>query len=86
MGEHEKPETNGPEVPKTDVSKTVEIKVVAAAAGGLLGTVAYAVLDALARDHAVLDGLPDWARFVILAAIPPVLSFLAGYVVPSNRV
>jgi hypothetical protein len=80
MGEHEKPETN------TDVSKTIEVKVVAATAGGLLASVAYAVLDALARDHSVLDGLPDWARFVILAAIPPLLTFLVGYAVPSNRV
>lgn len=79
MGEHEKPEP-------VDVAKTVDIKVVAAAAAGLVASVAYAVLDALSRDHAILHDLPDWARFVILAAIPPLLSFLAGYAVPSNRV
>ena len=86
MGEHEKPEPEAPADPKTDVSKTVEIKVVVATLAGLLASVSYAVLDALARDHHVLDGLPDGLRFVILAAIPPLLTFLAGYAVPSNRI
>ena len=86
MGEHEKPETDDPPAAKTDVSKTVEIKVVAATAATLLASVAFAVLDALAHHTEILDGLPDWARFVVLAAIPPILAFLAGYAVPSNRV
>lgn len=86
MGEHEKPEPDTGPAPKTDMSKTVEIKVVAAAGGGLLASVACAVLDALARDHHVLDGLPDAWRFVIMAAIPPVSAFCAGYAVPSNRI
>lgn len=81
MGEHERFEPDAGPSPKA-----VEIKVVAAASAGLLASVSYAVLDALARDHAVLDGLPEVWRFVILAAIPPTLTFLAGYAVPSNRV
>ena len=85
MGEHEKPEPNMPaDIP--DKSKTIEIKVVAATAAGLLASISYAVLDALSRDHHVLDGLPEVWRFVVLAAIPPLLSFLAGYAVPSNRI
>jgi hypothetical protein len=44
------------------------------------------VLDALAHHTEIFDALPEWLRFVVLAAIPPVLAFLAGYAVPSNRV
>jgi hypothetical protein len=67
-------------------STKIEVKVVAATAATLLASVAFAVLDALAHHTEIFDSLPEWLRFVILAAIPPVLTFLAGYAVPSNRV
>ena len=88
MNRHElpDPEATQPSRALPDKSKLVEIKVVAATAATLLASVAFAVLDALAHHTEILDGLPDWARFVVLAAIPPVLTFLAGYAVPSNRV
>ena len=44
------------------------------------------LLDAVQADTSVLDGLPVWLRFVVLAALPPALAFLAGYRQPSNRV
>jgi integral membrane sensor domain MASE1 len=67
-------------------STKIEVKVVAATAATLLASVAFAVLDALAHHTEIFDSLPEWLRFVVLAAIPPVLTFLAGYAVPSNRV
>lgn len=87
MNRHEAPGDPEATQPSRAVqSKRIEAKVVAATAATLLASVAFAVLDALAHHTEILDGLPDWARFVILAAIPPVLAFLAGYAVPSNRV
>lgn len=71
--------------PPPNSSKTVEIKVIAATAATLTVSIAFAVLDAIAHNPAVLDGFPVWSRFVIVAAIPPVLTFLAGYATPSNR-
>jgi hypothetical protein len=84
MNRHELPD--GPEANRAVQAKTIEIKVVAATAATLLASVAFAVLDALAHHTEILGALPEWLRFVVLAAIPPVLTFLAGYAVPSNRV
>ena len=88
MNRHElpDPEATQPSRVVGDKSTVIEVKVVAATAATLLASVAFAVLDALAHHTEILDGLPEWLRFVILAAIPPVLTFLAGYAVPSNRV
>jgi hypothetical protein len=88
MNRHETPDGD-PETtqPNRAVQATkIEVKVVAATAATLLASVAFAVLDALAHHTEIFDSLPEWLRFVILAAIPPVLTFLAGYAVPSNRV
>jgi hypothetical protein len=88
MNRHEIPDGD-PEAtqPNRAVQATkIEVKVVAATAATLLASVAFAVLDALAHHTEIFDALPEWLRFVILAAIPPVLTFLAGYAVPSNRV
>lgn len=74
------------EEPEPDVSRTVEVKVVVATAVTLGAGVTYAVLDAVQADPSVLEVLPPWLRFVVLAALPPVLAFLAGYRMPSNRV
>jgi hypothetical protein len=83
MNRHELPDD--PEAARAVQAKTIEIKVVAATAATLLASIAFAVLDALAHHTEILDALPEWLRFVVLAAIPPVLTFLAGYAVPSNR-
>lgn len=77
MNDHEKPR---------DVAKVVELKVVVGALASLTASVAFAVLDAVQHTPHVLDGFPEWSRFLIITAIPPVLTFLGGYAVPSNRV
>jgi hypothetical protein len=84
MNRHELPDD--PEFARVEKSRTIEVKVIAATGATLLASVAFAVLDALAHHTEILDALPEWLRFVVLAAIPPVLAFLAGYAVPSNRV
>jgi hypothetical protein len=87
MNRHESPDDPEATQPNRAVQATkIEVKVVAATAATLLASVAFAVLDALAHHTEIFDALPEWLRFVILAAIPPVLTFLAGYAVPSNRV
>lgn len=63
----------------------VESKVVAGSLVTLLAGVAVALLNAVQADSSVLAGLPPWAQFVVLAALPPVLAFAAGYARSSNR-
>jgi hypothetical protein len=52
----------------------------------VLVPVLYAVLAAVQDNTVILDGLPPWLRALILAVVPPLLGFLAGYRAPSNRV
>lgn len=79
MNQHEKPD-------EPDRSKVIEVKVVGTAAVGLVCSILLAVLDAVQQSPHVLDGVPEWLRFIILAAIPPTLMFLTGWAIPSNRV
>lgn len=72
--------------PAPDVSKVVEAKVVVATFVVLVASVAYGIVNVVAEHPDMLDGLPPFVRFAALAAIPPVLVFLAGYRTPSNRV
>lgn len=69
----------------SEPSPAVEVKLVVATVVTLLAGIAYAVVDAVQSSPAVLDGLPEWLRFLLIAALPPLLAFLAGYRVPSNR-
>ena len=82
MARHELPDGAAPPV---DTSKTVEVKVIVSSLTTLAASIAYAVLDAIARHPDVLSTDTDWLRFIAIAAIPPVLAFLAGWAVPSNR-
>lgn len=79
-------EATVPTARAVDVSKVVEVKVVATAGVSLVAGIVVAVGSALLADAHILDGLPEWARFLILAAIPPILGFAAGYATPSNRI
>jgi len=87
MGRHElsdlEPE---PVTPPADPAKVIEIKVVVTAAVALLADVAYAVANAVAERPDILAPWPPALRFITIAAIPPVLAFLAGYAKKSNRV
>ena len=70
----------------TDPANLVERKVtVATVVAGLLGGV-LAVLNAIAANPGLIAGLPKAWQSVIFIAVPLVLVFAAGYMVPSNRV
>jgi len=62
----------------------IESKVQASSLWALGASVGIAVLNAVAANSSLLGGLPALAQFALLAAIPPVLTFLAGYVAPST--
>lgn len=65
-------------------SGPIESKVQYASLWTLGGSVGVAILNAVAAHSELLGGLPALAQFVILAAIPPATTFLAGYVAPAT--
>lgn len=65
-----------------DKSK-IEAKLVVATT---IATLLYAVLETIQANTEVLAFLPSWAQGIVLAVLPTLLAFLAGYRVPSNRV
>lgn len=58
-------------------------KVVISTLTSLVTSGAVAALNALAHGHA-LGSLPGWAQAVLIALVPPVITFLAGYVTPGS--
>jgi hypothetical protein len=69
--------------PEYGPPRQVETKLVVAST---LAGVLWVVADAVQTNTQILDGLPPWVRSLILALIPTMLAFAAGYRVPSNRV
>jgi hypothetical protein len=67
------------------VDRVVEAKVTAASSVTLLFAVLAAVLIALQDDPTILFGLPPWLQFVLVASVPPLATFAAGYAKTSNR-
>lgn len=64
----------------------VESKVTVATFASLVAGVLLAVLTAVQSDPTVIGGLPDTVQFLLIAALPPVLTFLGGYAAPhTNR-
>lgn len=61
----------------------IESKLVVATT---IATLLYAVLETIQANTEVLSFLPTWAQGIVLAVLPTLLAFLAGYRVPSNRV
>lgn len=62
----------------------IENKVQTTSVTTLLGSVGAAVLNAIAAHSSLLGTLPALAQFIIIAAIPPAVTFLTGYVTPST--
>ena len=90
MGDHSRPEqfADGPTedlrpVKPAHPPRAVEAKLVVATT---VATLLYGVLEAVRDNTELLAGLPPWAVQLIVAVIPGLLAFLAGYRVPSNRV
>lgn len=61
----------------------VEVKVTAATIGSLVVSCVVAVLNSVSNDSSILSVLPGWLQFLILLVIPPILTFLSGYQMPS---
>lgn len=57
----------------------VEAKVKAASIVTLLASAAIALLNALVGDSQLLGGLPPWLQFLVVTVVPPLLTFLAGW-------
>lgn len=74
------PVTITPEPPTSPTSP----KVWAATLATLGMSLVVAVLTAVASDPetlaSILDAVPAWLRFIIVAALPTLVTFLAGYV------
>lgn len=70
------------------VEDIVEHKVLSASAVTLAVSVGIALLNGIAADSTLLGwlGLPPVVQAVVLAGVPPLVTFLAGYATPSNRV
>jgi hypothetical protein len=62
----------------------IESKVMTTSLMTLIGSVGVAVLNAVAANSSLLSGLPALAQFIIIAAIPPAVTWLTGYVTPST--
>jgi hypothetical protein len=62
----------------------VETKVQAAAWWTLAASVGVALGNATLADSTILGPAPGWAQFLILAALPPVVTFLGGYAAPHS--
>lgn len=68
-------------LPDDRIERKVAAATLAAAGATALGAVATGVLENLR----MLDGLPPWARFLIVAVFVPAAGAVAGYVARSNR-
>lgn len=75
-----------PVEPARDVAKIIEVKVVVATLMSLFASVMVAVLTTVADSPVILSGWPPWLQLIVLAAVPPILTFLGGWAKASNRV
>lgn len=62
----------------------VETKVSIATGASLLAGVLLAVLTAVQSEPEVVSGFPPAVQFVLIAGLPPVLTFLGGYGAPHT--
>lgn len=57
----------------------LEAKVKAAAIATLLVSLVLAVLNDLRDDASLLAPLPGWLQAVVIALVPPAVTFLSGW-------
>lgn len=71
-------------VPTSPPPSPISPKVIASTIATLAVSLLVAILTQVANDPAalarILDAVPDWARFIIVACLPTLVTFLAGYV------
>ncbi|NUP37042.1 MAG: holin [Streptomyces sp.] len=57
----------------------VETKVKAATTGTLLVSLVLAVLNTMAADESLLAPLPVWLQAIVIALVPPAVTFFSGW-------
>ena len=57
----------------------VEAKVKAATSAAFIVALVIAVLNAVVADDSLLKSLPVWLQPIIIAAAPPLVTFLSGW-------
>jgi len=57
----------------------IEAKVKSATTVAFLVSLVIAVLNAVAADDSLLGPLPSWLQAPVIAVVPAVLTFLAGW-------
>ncbi len=57
----------------------IEAKVIAATIGSFVISAVIAWLNAAEQDPHLLGALPTWVQTLLIAVIPAVVTFLAGY-------
>lgn len=62
----------------------VETKVKTSTWATLAASVLLANVNAVQDQPGILDPLPPWVQFMIIATIPPVATFLSGYAAPHT--
>ncbi|MGA6159583.1 hypothetical protein ACPEIC_40315 [Stenotrophomonas sp. NPDC087984] len=60
-------------------SPPVEAKVKAATTGAFLVSLVLAVLNSVAAEESLLDPLPGWLQAVVIALVPPAITFFSGW-------
>lgn len=74
------PVTITPEPPTSPTSPKVWAATLATLGMSLVLAILTAVMSDPATLQQVLDAVPAWLRFIIVAALPTLVTFLAGYV------
>lgn len=62
-----------------------ELKVIAATAASAAVGVVIALLDVIVADPGLLGPVHPALEFVIVAAVPPLVTFLSGYAAPHTH-
>jgi hypothetical protein len=57
----------------------VEAKVKAATAATFVVSLLLVVLNSVAGDSTLLDPLPDWLQVIVVALVPPAVTFLTAW-------
>ena len=73
-------------LPEKSPADVIEAKVASSTLVTLAASIGVAILNGVLADSTLLGGLPPVVQALVLGVIPPLVTFLAGYATPSNRV
>lgn len=62
----------------------IERKVKTSTWTALAASLALAVINAVQEQPGVLEPLPPWTQFLVIAVLPPLATFLGGYAAPHT--